>query len=228
MGLFDKSAALTFDAERHVYRVDDRELISVTQVIDPYFEVFDADKVIRRMKQKGTHPLAHLPPAEIKQIWDDKSLKARDRGDRLHREIEMFYKERQEPSEFTREIDFLRKQDFGVPFAFEQPIFSLDWGVAGTFDSLFQMPDGYRLVDWKGGKVTQSVFRYGSGPCSQLPDNSYFKYSLQGHLYSLILEREYGVSIKEIMIVELGEKFAVHYAAPVRNVALAIANAPRG
>lgn len=190
-----RNQRLQFDPESHTYTLDgNRKLTSVTTVIETYFPSFNPDDAIRKMKRKGTHPLASKPPEEIKQIWEEKKLNSQAAGTRMHAAIEAHLKGEpvSDHDEVLRFVDAIHPSQLGNVVTTEWAIYDEEWGIAGTLDALFRKGDWFLLADWKRSKI-KNANRWESAlnPISHLQSCNYEKYSLQLSLYRLILERKY-------------------------------------
>ncbi len=89
------------------------------------------------------------------------------------------------------------------PFRTEMRIFSEFYRICGSVDMIFVDADGeYRLRDWKrSAKIGDKGFGKAEHPFHRHGTGSYIKYSIQLHVYKTILEREYGILIKDMAIV---------------------------
>ena len=96
----------------------------------------------------------------------------------------------------------------------EKIVFSKDLEIAGTIDilALDKKDNKYDLIDWKtskkiemnayGGKVGTKI------ATSNIPDCNYYHYTLQLSLYRYLLERYYGLKIRNMIIAHLKEDYA--------------------
>lgn len=204
-----RNQRLHFDAESHTYTLEGKQpLISVTTVIESYFPSFDADDAIRKLKRKGSHPLAAHSPEDIKRIWDEKAKASQDAGTQLHAAIEQHLKGEPvyQAPEVLGYVEELRSKTLGTFVASEWAIYDEEWGIAGTLDALFETRGQYRLVDWKRSVIKrENRWESGHHPIGHLQASNYEKYSLQMALYGLILERKYGLPTASLppLIVQL-------------------------
>jgi hypothetical protein len=94
------------------------------------------------------------------------------------------------------------------PYRVEWMIFDEEVRLAGSIDFVNENPDGtLTIYDWKRCKEIKKTNRFGNfalTECiSHLPDTNYWHYALQLNTYKTILERKYGKTIKQMMLVAL-------------------------
>ena len=92
------------------------------------------------------------------------------------------------------------------PLKFEQRVFSVEWGLAGTFDALFLWKDKLVILDWKTNKSFTTENSYGEKLLEPFQDYEKChlnEYSIQISLYSLILEK-IGLDVKVGYILYIG------------------------
>ena len=188
---------LYFDEATHTYRVDDKDLKCVSEIVASQFQPFNGSAIAASIeKGKARDPDSRyfgMDRTAILRQWRETGNDARERGTRLHRDIESFYVHGKHPETPSPEWDqFL---------AFDQD--HNDWrilgcevrvnnaNVAGTIDAVFQTPDGIVLVDWKRCKaIDYSGYRQGVDLMRYAEDCNYNKYSLQLSLYRELIGRE--------------------------------------
>jgi hypothetical protein len=59
--------------ENHVYKLDNKTYTSVTTLVHRCFEVFNADKILEKMRIKGTK-YEGMTKEEIKEMWNKKCI----------------------------------------------------------------------------------------------------------------------------------------------------------
>jgi hypothetical protein len=94
------------------------------------------------------------------------------------------------------------------PYRVEWMIFDEEVRLAGSIDFVNENPDGtLTIYDWKRCKEIKKTNRFGTfalTECiSHLPDTNYWHYALQLNTYKTILERKYGKTVKQMMLVAL-------------------------
>ena len=81
--------------------------------------------------------------------------------------------------------------------------------------------------DWKRCKSVEKFVSYNQfalGPVSHLPDTNFWHYSIQLNTYKLIIERNYGYTIKGMYLVcihpELDTNYQIHEVEPMNMTPL--------
>ena len=220
-----RDSRIVFDEPTHTYSIDGSSegIISVTTLIHAHFPHFDADTVIRNMRN-GRNGLPEkykgMSDEEIKQQWSDSGKEASGQGTRLHKSIELFYNDdmnymyEEQPKEFHHFLAFHDTIKHRLtPYRTEWSIFRTELGLAGQLDMLYSIngADGdgeekkYALYDWKRSKEIKMENRYekGKGGLSHLDHCNYSHYSIQLNVYKRLLETLYGLSIVEMCLVIL-------------------------
>ena len=154
----------------------------------------------------------------IKAGWDAKGLEARTLGTRLHKIVEDLlngeHVERvvDDPVRAERRAFEAWRDEWAAerglkPYRTELPLYGVDADgvpvIAGMIDALFHDADGELvLIDWKRAKPfsataheTDRFARNGTGPCATLPDDSFWKYSLQLAVYARLLKLTAGLDV---------------------------------
>ena len=188
---------LQFDEALHTYRVGDKQLISVTQIVESQFRPFNA-KVISSVleRTKATDPDSDyfgMDRYQIRNKWAEASREAREKGTQLHKAIECFYQHGHYPTEESVEWDQFLRFASGHPdwllIATEHKVHNNY--AAGTIDAVFDTPEGIVLVDWKRSKsVDYSGYGQGRDVMKHVADCNYSKYSLQLSLYRQLINCE--------------------------------------
>jgi hypothetical protein len=229
---FDKR--VNFDEDAHVYYVDSVAMeVSVTGLIEGFFEKFDADQVAARMVAGSRWPrdgYTHkdgtpYTEAEIKAKWDTIGVYARNRGTWMHYNIERFLNNLQFSSkvEEMRHFlafyeDFIKARDL-QPFRTEWRIAAAVLSLAGSVDFVGRFPDGtYALLDWKRAKnleagLQNNFNRKAAYPLEHLDDCEGNKYFLQLNMYKHLLERYYGVNVSYMGVVSLHPNLPSYFLA---------------
>lgn len=200
---------------------------SGTGIIKAFFPGFDDVKQAAQTCSTKSHLAAkHRPsykyfrcetPEHILSVWEEN----RNAGTRLHLCIEQFLN--QEPYEVDecnqkpwKQFWTLHQKHFHkyTPFRTEWAIFDPETRVAGKIDYLAYDPatGTYVIIDWKRSeRISDRSFaafakkepEYGFGPCSDLENCNYITYSLQQNLYKYILERNYGIRVSQMFLVQM-------------------------
>lgn len=181
----------------------------VSKFTDPRFKWSNPKYNVR---EEGK--LVPMTPQEIVASWQGSN--ASELGTQMHRMIELFLngalseedlRTRPDCLEFSVELgQFLEfyaglKRKGWTCVRTEWIIWNDDAQLPGSIDGLFMDADGnFHMMDWKrSAKVNDDNFgKFGSGPCSCLKDSHVSKYMLQQVLYSITLQKYYGITIKSM------------------------------
>lgn len=218
----ERDHRITFDPEKHIYHIDDRECFaSSTGLVSMFFPKFDAAKVVDQYYdkwQRTNHPkYGGLSKEEILTSWVDEGEESSVLGTRLHEAIESFYKGEEPYIEDIEEdyalfTQFQKKYPQLIPYRIEWRVGTdPDIGVAGSIDMCFTMAglpdDTVIIVDWKRTrkKVESVGFRGRTGlyPLNHLPDTNFYHYSIQLNIYKYILETYYNLKVRSMAFVVL-------------------------
>ena len=117
--------------------------------------------------------------------------------------------------EFQKFLNWMRTRPRLSPFRVEWSLFDADWQVAGQIDSVWIDLDTkkqYVIVDWKRVREQltddvcemqkQSFGRRGFDCCDDLFDTPYNHYCLQQNLYAHLLEKNYGIKVGAMFLVQ--------------------------
>jgi len=194
--------------ENHVYTLDNKTYTSVTTLVHCCFSVFDADKILEKMRIKGTK-YDGMTKEEIKELWNKNAIEAQQQGTRMHAVIERYYKK--EP--ITEDEWILPElQQFKVftemneltPYGVEWRIYMESIQLAGTIDFAALNQDGtLNLYDWKRSKqmdVHNSYNKY-SPIVHHIPDTNFGHYTVQLNLYKYMIEQKYNKKVKHMYLV---------------------------
>jgi ATP-dependent exoDNAse (exonuclease V) beta subunit len=203
---------ITFIDEGHKYFVKKVEYdLSVTGFVHSFFPKFKAYKIIEKMMMSRNWQNSKyygMEPEEIKESWDENAKNAAALGTQLHLSIEQFYNDNPQPQD-TTEYEYFKQfqKDHNnlIPFRTEWEIYDETLQLAGSIDMVFKDEDGnYHLYDWKRSKEIKENNSYEEGhyPISHLPNANYWHYSIQLNIYKQILEKNYGIKINDLYIVQ--------------------------
>lgn len=223
---------LAFDEKTHKYmhpkdKTGNAEYISVTTLIERFFP-FDLERYIsKKSLEEGRDEEEVLKEYSI--IRDEASSK----GTSLHNNIEKFLKDNDvisDDREFGYFIDFYNQEIKRRNLTFydaEKPIFSDDYRVAGTIDSLFKKENSSDLVmlDWKrskkliiDGRPKKYGYGYGLSELKNIDNSSYYKYCLQQNIYKYILEKEYSLKVSSMQLVVLHQEYSKYHVVNVPDM----------
>jgi ATP-dependent exoDNAse (exonuclease V) beta subunit len=184
---------LQFDEPSHTYTYDGRELVSVTQFLGRFFEVFDGPKIARSVVTKPSSKYYGRDPDQVVAEWEANSLQARELGSLLHSNIQQQLVDgevRGELSDQFRHFEaFIAGKDWR-PLMVEEQVCCSEAGIAGTVDAVFEDARGDVVIcDWKRAKKMKfdNRWRKAKPPIQHLDDCDLSKYSLQLSLYRHLL-----------------------------------------
>ena len=199
-----------FDSSQHKYTYDGKPMESVTRFIQRFHKPFDQDYWSKR-KSKETGQLQD----EILEQWKSINERSNFIGTSTHNWIENYFnKIHQDIPNDLEIVERINKFNIIyakhlfklVPVKFEQRVFSVDWGIAGTFDALFLWRDKLVIFDWKTNKNFTTENSYGEkllDPFSDWDKCHLNEYSIQLSFYKLILSRV-DLNVKDCYILYIG------------------------
>jgi len=190
------------------------------------------DNMMRGKYWNPGHKYWGLDKQQIKNLWSQNSNAVSSAGTNLHADIEHFMNlgprryffqsdllipfhppsnpiQSEGSKEWSYFLKFVQDHPRLVPFRTEWMIYDEDVQMAGSIDMVYVNPaDGsLSIYDWKRSKEitkTNSFGRFASNPLiAHLPDTNYWHYALQLNTYKTILERKYGVRVKDLHLVRL-------------------------
>lgn len=229
----DREKQIQFDELAHRYRIvvdPEHEYISVTTWLNSFFEPFNADRIIARMrasKNWAKSPYFKMTDDEIKKQWETTKVDASEKGTAIHNDIDHYNKLILDPEYAGLKINRFINMDnpswkLYERFRAEHPewrlvktewrLFDEDFKIAGTIDALFQNKQGeYILVDWKRCKKInreQSGYDYATPwPICHLLNTNFHHYALQLNIYRYIIETRYGLKISRMLIAILHPEY---------------------
>jgi ATP-dependent exoDNAse (exonuclease V) beta subunit len=172
------------------------------------FSTFDADKILERMKIKGSK-YDGMTKEEIKEVWNHNAKDAQQQGTRMHSVIERYYKQEPITDEEKRLPEILQFMEFVsehklAPHGIEWCVYSRTIQLAGTIDFAVANEDGtIDLYDWKRSKhmELQNPYRKYSHVIQTIPDTNYWHYTVQLNLYKYVIEKEYNKKVRDMYLV---------------------------
>ena len=213
---------VSFLAQSHVYKVDGAAMsTSVTGLVHSYSQPFDAAAAIQSMKRSSRWPraeysklqdgnLVEMTSDEIRQLWQNNSQEAANRGTWMHLQLEVLLNGGYASCDCI-EVQLFQKflAAFSrnlLAYRTEWCIFSKEDSVAGCIDFVAQASDGSLvLFDWKRTKQLRSKYnnpwRNMMRPLQEIPDVAGWHYRLQLNLYKYIIERHYGFTVSGMYVV---------------------------
>ena len=220
-----------FNPHDHIYKIDGTVFTSVTSIVSRFFPVFDAEDAIRKMKNgrnwNPSHRYWGMQDYIIKQKWEEKGIKAAEKGTFLHDQIEKFYlgQPYQEPEEFGLFRRFQEEHMFLQPHRTEWRIFDEEHQVSGTVDFLAKKGTEYEMYDWKrslkvidsisGKPIIENRWQQGFFDLNDMGDTAYNHYSLQLSIFRYILEKNYQIDISNMFLIVLHPDYKRYYKVEV-------------
>lgn len=215
----ERDKRIEFINEGHIYKIDGGNDIykSVTTFIKSFFNPFNADMILGRMKRAGTFDAKYGSKSieDVKNEWKALGKEAADLGTVLHAQIEAFYNAqdtKKNLSDISKEYVFFENfnrehviENNMKPYRTEWYIFHEDFRIAGSIDMVFELPSGnLAIYDWKRSKKigyrNSSKAKY---PIKHIDDCNFYHYALQLNLYKFILENKYEKQIEKLCLVFL-------------------------
>lgn len=211
----ERDEYIRFDEGPHLYYVHGNVAdTSVTSLVHHYFEKFDADAIIDKMMNGSNWTKSKYygkSKDEIKKEWSDSGLEATTKGTALHKAIEDTYNgipfqcdpNAEEYNQFLQFFD--DHKDKLTAYRTEWEVYDESANLAGSIDMVFKNMDDdtYSIYDWKR---TKEIKKYGFGKKGKYPMHNYHDcnfthYSLQLNIYKYILEKYYGIKIRDMFLV---------------------------
>jgi len=194
--------------ENHVYRLNDQKYTSVTTLVHRCFSLFDADKILERMRIQGTK-YDGMTKAEIKELWNVNAKEAQQQGTRLHSVIERYYKKEFITEEEWATVEIQQFKEFTqqhslIPYGVEWCIYMEEIKLAGTVDFVSENEDGtLDVYDWKRTKQMEMYNPYQkySTVVLHIPDTNFWHYTIQLNLYKYMIENQYHKKVKHMYLV---------------------------
>lgn len=208
----ERDDRISFEEKTHTYYVDGSSegIISTTTLIHHHFPKFDADKILKLMKNKN-EKYRNMTDEEIKLTWQKNGKNASENGTKIHKMIENYYNEiaNEEDLKNTKEFDYFLRfndtiKDKFEPYRTEWSVFDGNIDLAGQIDMIYKKKDGtYALYDWKRVKEIkkENIFEKGLGSLKDLDHCNYNHYSIQLNVYKRILETRYNMKVSEMALV---------------------------
>lgn len=224
---------LKFVEETHTYTYKKRILTSVTTLVNSFFPPFDVKTISKKIAdgfkfrnqakfKKGIYITALEKKKATQKWWKQDWINAANHGTITHAFLEDYITGKFKGT-FSAETEERTKkkvrQGIGWLYSFvrdnpvkeiipEARIFSEEDGLAGTIDLLIILEDGTVILgDWKTNKkITRKEIKKGNHELTKDIDASHVvKYGLQLATYKYILEKDYDLKVKSMLIIHLKE-----------------------
>jgi hypothetical protein len=114
----------------------------------------------------------------------------------------------EEAKEWGYFLQFAHDHSGLVPYRTEWMIYDEQLKLAGSVDMVYKNNDGsYSIYDWKRSKDITKTNGFGKTALTEcidyMPDANFWHYTLQLNVYKMILERNYGVFVRDLKLVRL-------------------------
>jgi len=211
---------LHFDEDSHSYTYNGRKLVSVTQFLARFFEIFDGPAVARRVVTNSNSKYYGRDPDELAAEWEAHSRQARELGSLLHQNIQQQLVEGAVRGELSGEFRHFEAFMAGKewrPLMVEERVCCPEAGLAGTVDAVFEDPSGAVVIcDWKRAKKMKFDNRWQKAkpPIQHLDDCDLSKYSLQLSLYRHLLRERLQDRKVSLLLVNFTDR---HTEIPIRE-----------
>lgn len=200
---YSKDKSVVFDSVNHTYHFKGKKLISVTTFINQFKNKFDSDYWSKKIALRD-----NKTQEQVLKEWNDKAKKSCDIGTAIHKIFEDYingefsilnneYNFNEVDLDIEYLIDFIPKSKVAIQFIkdyFEtkrlipihtEYIVYNDY-LAGQVDLICQDKNGnYYILDFKtNDKIeTKSYGKNLNGKLSEIPDSTFYHYSLQLSIY---------------------------------------------
>jgi hypothetical protein len=204
---------LQFDEASHTYTYDGRKLVSVTQFLGRFFEIFDGPRVARRVVTNSNSKYYGRDPDELVAEWEANGRQAREMGTLLHNNIQQQLVDGEVSGERSDEFRHFEAFIAGKswrPLMVEEQVCCPDLGIAGTVDAVFEDSQGDIVIcDWKRAKKMKYDNRWQKAkpPIQHLDDCDLIKYSLQLSLYRHLLRERLEQRKVSLLLVNFTDRY---------------------
>ncbi len=182
---YSKDGRVCFDADKHVYMLDQYQLMGVTSWVGLHKNKFNNYEGARKESIKTGESIL-----SILKRWKDKADSSILQGNAVHKVFEDFIIEgkAQTSIEFPKTLvaaKFIQevfKSKRLTPVAAEYIVYNEQQGLATMIDCICKHPSGhYVQLDWKSNEsiTRQNYGKYMLEPYNILPDCTYYHYSMQ-------------------------------------------------
>lgn len=227
---FTQDNDIEFEPQEHIYLYKGREtFLPVSNLVNMFFTPFNSYKASSFYgdMQQDILELWDCNGAEAREagIFLHKQIENHFTGHNVERKMAFTYRgytiTENHIIDISKELVYFKKflEDHSLkPFRTEWRVFDPRYKVAGTIDLICKNNKGkYDIYDWKRSKKIinkdlsiQKTDQYGKTSINGLkniPDTSYWHYSLQQNIYRRILEENYGILIDKMYLVVLYHEY---------------------
>ena len=191
----------------------DKTFMSTTTFVHQFINEFNSDEIINNIMNSknwnSSNKYWGMSVQEIKDLWSKNGKKSAEAGTSLHFDIECVYnglEVKNNSKEFAMFCRFAQDHKYLEPYRTEWLIYDEDFKITGSVDMVFRDGDVIDIYDWKRCKsIDKTGFnKYLTNPIiDHLPDSKFWHYSLQLNIYCNILERKYGMKVRDLYLIQL-------------------------
>jgi ATP-dependent exoDNAse (exonuclease V) beta subunit len=214
-----RDSRIVFFEIGHRYEIDGKGgYTSCTTWNHSLFAHFDAVAIVKKIlknpkwKKDREYKYFQQTEEEILAGWELNRDSAANAGTLMHLNIEKYYNGvtfDDTSIEFQYFQNFLLDYPFLEAFRTEWIIFDEELKISGSVDMVFRdtRTGEYSIYDWKRSKAIEYTSFYNKKALIEclrdVPDTNFYHYSLQLNTYKFLLEKNYGIKIKDLVLVVL-------------------------
>lgn len=230
----DKEVRFVESTHTYYVRGSSKGYISTTGFYHSFFPHFDADKTIANMMSKASWPQSKyygMTSKEIKDLWSSSGKEASGAGTEVHLAIEQFLNdatddispEVKKTKEWEYFMDFWQvvKDDL-EPYRTEWEVWDDEYKLTGSIDMVFRRKSDntYHIYDWKRSKEIKlsNSYEQGLGPLAAIDNCNFWHYTVQLNVYRWFLERNYGLTIGDMVLVIVHPNNSSFIKLPVQRL----------
>jgi hypothetical protein len=203
----ERDQYITMEKETHKYTINGYlDYISTTtfikMIFPPLSEDFIIYKILKSSNIETINKYKGMNKEQIKAKLNIIRDASANLGSALHEDIENFYNNidiHRDDEEWTYFTEWRKTIKNKQPYRTEWMIYDDKYKICGTIDMVFKNEDGtYDIMDWKRSKnISNPKDKY------KHTNTNYWHYAYQLNVYKYILENNYNITIKNMVIVQL-------------------------
>jgi len=188
-----------------------------------YFKLMQYLRLVKKIDTRTPHGKAQMVE-EICNFWTATGEAAAEDGTYMHRLLQRYFNRHEIGEELEDKcvqqcLEFFRQNPWLTPFRTEWAIFDADSRVAGQIDLLCrdERNGKFIMIDYKRTKALKMKNRKlkGTGPCAVLDDTNFSHYAVQQNAYKYILQKNYGIIIDQMLLLQAHPTIASFNAVEV-------------
>ena len=200
--------------ETHKYIINGHsDYISTTTFIKKIFPPISEDliiyKILKSTNEETKQKYKGLNKAQIKAKLDILRDASANLGSTLHEDIEKYYNNievHRDDIEWAYFNQFKETYKDREPYRTEWMIYDDTYKICGTIDMVYKNEDGtFDIIDWKRSKnisLPKSLTKHSN--------TNYWHYTYQLNVYKYILEHNYNITIKNMVIVQMHPNYPTY------------------